>query len=73
MGLRLRNPLIASASPLNGEIGMLHALEDHGAGAVVLPSLFEEQIVAERHEFERRTEVPASGFAEAQTFFPDLQ
>ncbi len=70
MGLRLRNPLIASASPLNGEIGKLRALEDHGAGAVVLPSLFEEQIVAERLEFERRTEVPASGFAEAQTYFP---
>jgi dihydroorotate dehydrogenase (fumarate) len=70
MGLRLRNPLIASASPLNGEIGTLRALEDHGAGAVVLPSLFEEQIVAERREFERRTEVPATGFAEAQTYFP---
>ncbi len=71
MGLRLRNPLIASASPLNGDIGTLRALEDHGAGAVVLPSIFEEQIVAERHEFERRTEeVPASGFAEAQTYFP---
>lgn len=71
MGLRLRNPLIASASPLNGEIGMLRALEDHDAGAVVLPSIFEEHIVAERHEFERRTEeVPASGFAEAQTYFP---
>jgi dihydroorotate dehydrogenase (fumarate) len=71
MGLRLRNPLIASASPLNGEIGTLRALEDHGSGAVVLPSIFEEHIVAERHEFERRTEeVPASGFAEAQTYFP---
>lgn len=70
MGLRLRNPLIASASPLNGELGTLRALEDHGAAAVVLPSIFEEQIVAERREFERRTAVPASGFAEAQTYFP---
>ncbi len=70
MRLSLRNPLIASASLLNGEIGMLRALEDHGAGAVVLPSLFEEQFVAERLEFERSIEVPASGFAEAQTFFP---
>lgn len=71
MGLRLRNPLIASASPLNGEIGTLRALEDYGAAAVVLPSIFEEQIVAERREFERSAEVAASGFAEAQTYFPN--
>ena len=71
MGLSLRNPLVASASPLNAEISTLRALEDHGAGAVVLPSLFEEQIVADRHEFERRTEqLQANGFAEAQTYFP---
>ena len=70
MGLVLRNPLIASASPRNGDLGTLRALEDHAAGAVVLPSIFEEQIVAERHEFALRTELPASGFAEAQTYFP---
>ena len=70
MGLRLRNPLIASASPLNGDIGTLRALEDHGAAAVVLPSIFEEQIVAERHEFELRTQTTADGFPEALTFFP---
>jgi dihydroorotate dehydrogenase (fumarate) len=70
MGLRLRNPLIASASPINGDLDTLRALEENGAGAVVLPSIFEEQIVAERREYERRTEVPASGFAEAQTYFP---
>ena len=70
MGLALRNPLIASASPLGAELGNLRRLEDAGAGAVVLPSIFEEQIVAERHEFERRTEATAHGFAEALTFFP---
>lgn len=70
MGLRLSNPLIASASPINGDLGTLRALEDHGAAAVVLPSLFEEQIVAERHEFELRTDATANGFAEALTFFP---
>lgn len=72
MGLRLRNPLIASASPLNSDLGTLRALEDHGAAAVVLPSLFEEQIIAERAEFERHSDVPASGFAEAQTYFPSF-
>lgn len=70
MGLILRNPLVASASPLTGDIGTLRALEDHGAAAVVLPSLFEEEIVAERQEIERRTQVPATGFAEAQSYFP---
>jgi dihydroorotate dehydrogenase (fumarate) len=70
MGLVLRNPLIASASPLNGDVRILRALEDYGAGAVVLPSLFEEQIVAEQNELERRAEVPAIGFAEAQSYFP---
>jgi dihydroorotate dehydrogenase (fumarate) len=70
LGLSLRNPLVASASPLNGDIGNLRALEDHGAGAVVLPSLFEEEILAERRELERHLEVEAAGFAEAQTYFP---
>ena len=70
MGLALRNPLIASASPLGADLGNLRRLEDAGAGAVVLPSVFEEQIVAERQETERRTEVPATGCAEAQTYFP---
>lgn len=70
MGLRLRNPLIASASPLNADVSVLRALEDHGAGAVVLPSLFEEQVEAERRELEARTCVPAVGFAEAQSYFP---
>ena len=59
MGLELRNPLIASASPLNRDLDTLRALEHHGAAAVVLPSIFEEQIVAERREFERRSEVSA--------------
>lgn len=70
MGLRLRNPLIASASPLGADLGQLRRLEDAGAGAVVLPSIFEEQIVAERDEFERRTEATTHGFAEALSFFP---
>ena len=71
MGLSLKSPLIASASPLNRDLGNLRALEDHGAGAVVLPSIFEEEILAERREIELRVdELPASGFAEAQTYFP---
>ena len=71
MGLTLRNPLIASASPLNGDIAVLRALEDFGAGAVVLPSIFEEQIAAERRELDMRMHAPAIGFAEAQSYFPN--
>jgi dihydroorotate dehydrogenase (fumarate) len=40
LGLKLRNPLVASASPLNLDLGTIRALEDYGAGAVVLPSIF---------------------------------
>jgi dihydroorotate dehydrogenase (fumarate) len=71
MGLVLPSPLIASASPLNRDLGTLRELEEHGAGAVVLPSIFEEEIIAERREIEQRIEeLPATGFAEAQTYFP---
>jgi dihydroorotate dehydrogenase (fumarate) len=71
LGLRLRSPLCASASPLNADLDNLRALADCGAGAVVLPSVFEEEIAAERAEFERRTEqLSASGSAEAQSYFP---
>ncbi|HVZ34050.1 MAG TPA: dihydroorotate dehydrogenase-like protein [Polyangiaceae bacterium] len=71
LGLHLQSPLCASASPLNAELEHLRTLEDCGAGAVVLPSVFEEEIAAERDEFERRTvQLSASGSAEAQSYFP---
>ncbi|HVB68309.1 MAG TPA: hypothetical protein VNE67_10695, partial [Acetobacteraceae bacterium] len=53
LGLSLRNPLIASASPLTGTLDGLRRLEDAGAAAVVLPSLFEEQIEAEAAVLDR--------------------
>ena len=69
MGLTLRNPLIASASPLGADLDGLRRLEDAGVGAVVLPSIFEEQIVAARHECEVRPDMGQRS-AEALTFFP---
>lgn len=72
MGLMLKNPLIASASPLNSDLGNLRRLEDAGAAAVVLPSVFEEQIMAERRDIELSTESAAAGFVEAQTFAPRI-
>jgi len=48
MGLQLKNPLVASASPLSADLGNIRHLEDSGAAAIVLPSIFEEQIEADR-------------------------
>lgn len=45
LGLSLRSPLVASSSPLTGKLESLRAIAEHGAGAVVLPSLFEEEVV----------------------------
>jgi dihydroorotate dehydrogenase (fumarate) len=70
LGLTLKNPLVASASPLTLDVGNIRALEDHGAAAVVLPSIFEEQIEQEADEIERLTVARADSFAEALTYFP---
>jgi dihydroorotate dehydrogenase (fumarate) len=70
LGLALKSPLIASSSPLNLEIGNIRLLEDNGAAAVVLPSIFEEQIEQEAAEIERFTTVGADSFAEALSYFP---
>ncbi len=71
MGLSLKNPLVASASPLNTDVDNLRRLEDAGAAAVVLPSLFEEQIEAEVARQEHLTEFAAESFPEALSYFPE--
>jgi dihydroorotate dehydrogenase (fumarate) len=70
LGLPLKSPLIASASPLTLDVANIRALEDHGAGAVVLPSIFEEQIDQEYEELEHRMEWGSDSFAEALSYFP---
>lgn len=70
LGLALRNPIIASASPLTGEVGTIRQLEDAGVGAVVLPSLFEEQIRAEARLTETLIDVGADSSPEAGSYFP---
>ena len=47
LGLELRSPIVASAGPLTGTLATLHQLEQAGVAAVVLPSLFEEEVVTE--------------------------
>lgn len=70
LGLRLRNPLVAGASPLTGNVDNLRRFEDEGAGAVVLPSLFEEQIERERQLIERLIITGIDTYPEALTYFP---
>jgi dihydroorotate dehydrogenase (fumarate) len=72
LGLRLRNPLVVSASqPLSDEIGKIRQMEDAGAGAVVLYSLFEEQLRQEMHELDHHLTAGTESFAEALTYFPE--
>lgn len=70
LGLTLRTPLVPSASPLSEEIDSIKRMEDAGASAVVLYSLFEEQIVQERFELNDRLTQGTESFAEALTYFP---
>jgi dihydroorotate dehydrogenase (fumarate) len=70
LGLQLRTPLVASASPLSQEIDSIRHLEDAGASAVVLYSLFEEQLRQESLELEQHLAEGTDSFAEASSFFP---
>lgn len=69
LGLRLKNPLVASASPLTRDIDSIRRLEDAGAAAVVLPSIFEEQIRHETEETERLVEKGSDSNPEAMSYF----
>jgi dihydroorotate dehydrogenase (fumarate) len=70
LGLTLKHPLVASASPLTGDLDGLRRLEDAGAAAVVLPSIFQEQIDDEISEVERLTEIGIDSVPEAGSYFP---
>lgn len=73
LGLDLAHPIVPSASPLTGDIDRIHALVDAGAAAVVLPSLFEEQIEHNEMAVHHSLELGADGFAETpEGFFPQL-
>jgi dihydroorotate dehydrogenase (fumarate) len=72
LGLKLRNPLVVSASPLCKEITNLRHMEDCGASAVVLHSLFEEQLNIESNELDKFLWDHSDLGAESTTIFPDL-
>lgn len=72
LGLSLKNPLVVSPSPLCEEVGNIRRMEDAGASAVVLHSLFEEQINLESEVLDRYLSYGAESYAEALTYFPDM-
>ena len=71
LGLRLRNPLVASASPLSYTLDGIRRLAECGVGAVVMFSLFEEQIRERAMQVARIVDGPAESFPEALSYFPD--
>ena len=70
LGLRLRNPLVASASPLSSSLDAIHRLHDAGVGAIVMFSLFEEQLRQRALHRAELLDEPADSFGEALSYFP---
>jgi dihydroorotate dehydrogenase (fumarate) len=73
LGLTLKSPLVASASPLCESVDNLRRMEDAGIAAVVLPSLFEEQLQIESLALDSDLSRGDESFAESLNYFPDLQ
>ncbi|MGQ9786252.1 MAG: dihydroorotate dehydrogenase-like protein [Anaerolineae bacterium] len=72
LGLPLKNPLVASASPLSEKVETARQLEEAGVAAIVMYSLFEEQIIHESLELDYYLERGTYAYAEALTYFPNL-
>ena len=72
LGMTLKNPLVVSASPLSAEVDNIRRMEDAGASAVVLPSLFEEQIQVESNTLDHFLWQGTESFAESLTYMPDM-
>ena len=74
LGLHLRTPLVPSAcGPLSNSIGKIKALEDSGASAIVMYSLFEEEILHESHELDHYLTYGSYSYAEALNYFPEAR
>ncbi|HEX7549119.1 MAG TPA: dihydroorotate dehydrogenase-like protein [Candidatus Methylomirabilis sp.] len=72
LGLSLKNPLVVSSSPLCEDLGAIRKMEDAGASAVVLHSLFEEQLTLNSQDLDRFLTSGTESFAEALSYFPDM-
>ena len=73
LGLTLKSPIVASACPVTESVANIRELEDAGIGAVVLPSLFEEQLERESRTLDEDLWRGTDSFAESQSLLPDLQ
>lgn len=71
MGIPLKNPLVPGSSPLSADVSQIRKMEDCGAAAVVLHSLFEEQITFEAEELTHHLTQGTESFAEALSYFPE--
>lgn len=72
MGLKLEHPIVPSASPLSDSVDKMRQLEDAGASAIVMYSLFEEQLEGESHILDHYMDFGAESFAEALNYFPEM-
>jgi dihydroorotate dehydrogenase (fumarate) len=72
LGLELRHPIVASPSPLTGELDNILRLEEAGASAIVMPSLFEEQLKKEAEATDRLMSAGEQSFPEALSYFPEI-
>lgn len=73
LGLNLKSPLVASSSPLTESLENIQRLEEAGAAAVVLPSIFEEQLTLESNALDRDLSRGTESFAEALSYFPEYE
>ncbi|MBK7106890.1 MAG: dihydroorotate dehydrogenase-like protein [Ignavibacteriae bacterium] len=73
MGLKLKNPIVPSASPLSQTVDSVKAMEDAGAAAVVVYSLFEEQITHESGELDHYLNYGTESYAEATSYYPEQE
>jgi dihydroorotate dehydrogenase (fumarate) len=73
MGMSLKNPLVPSSSPLSHKVDNIRRMEDAGAAAVVMHSLFEEQITLESLQLDHYLSYGTDSYAEALTYFPDME
>jgi len=71
LGLKLKNPLVPSASPLSSDVAKVKQLEDAGASAIVMYSLFEEQITTENQALDHYLSTSGESYAEALSYFPE--
>jgi dihydroorotate dehydrogenase (fumarate) len=73
LGLKLKNPVVQSSSPLSESVDNIRRLEDAGVSAVVMYSLFEEQFTLESHELDHYLSYGSQSFGEALSYFPEIQ